>query len=169
MREGDRLQIAPAVRIRGDASMPGDKSISHRLAMIGAVAEGNTTIHNFAQSADCQSTLDCLTDLGVAIKRTGSTVKIEGRGLKGLQKASRALNAGNSGTTVRLMSGLLAGFPFASTFIGDESLSRRPMKRIIDPLERFGAKIKARDGNYLPMKITGGALTALDFSMHIAS
>src|SRR5438045_3711881 len=91
MSEGDRLQIAPAVRISGGASVPGDKSISHRLAMIGAVAEGNTTIHNFAESADCQSTLDCLTDLGVAIKRDGSTVTVEGRGLKGLQKASRAL------------------------------------------------------------------------------
>ena len=149
--------------------MPGDKSISHRLAMIGAVAEGNTTIHNFAQSADCQSTLDCLTDLGVAIKRTGSTVKIEGRGLKGLQKASRGLNAGNSGTTVRLMCGLLAGFPFASTFIGDESLSRRPMKRIVEPLRKFGATITACDDNYLPLTIRGGSLFPVSLTLQIAS
>src|SRR5262245_34275136 len=120
MNDVDRLQIAPAVKIRGKTSVPGDKSISHRLAMLGAVAGGNTTIQNFAESADCQLTLDCLRNLGVAIKRSGTTVAIEGCGLKGLRKPAHELNAGNSGTTVRLMSGLLAGFPFASTFIGDE-------------------------------------------------
>src|SRR6476646_2983683 len=126
MTERDRLRIAAAERISGVASVPGDKSISHRLAMVGAIAEGTTTIHNFAESVDCQSTLDCLRDLGVAVKRTGLTVTIEGRGLKGLEKAPGVLNAGNSGTTVRLMSGLVAGSSFASTFVGDESLSRRP-------------------------------------------
>jgi 3-phosphoshikimate 1-carboxyvinyltransferase len=169
MNEGDRLQIAPAVRISGKTSVPGDKSISHRLAMLGAIAEGNTTIHNFAESADCQSTLDCLRDLGVAIKRAGSTVAIEGRGLKGLRKASRELNAGNSGTTVRLMSGVLAGFPFASTFIGDESLSRRPMKRIVEPLRKFGATVTARDDNYLPLTVQGGSLFPVSVTMQIAS
>src|SRR5438552_13388100 len=165
----DRLEIQPAAKISGTASVPGDKSISHRLAMLGAIAKGTTIIHNFAASVDCHSTLECLRRLGVKIDQTGSTVVVHGRGLQGFQRPSRELDAGNSGTTVRLMSGILAGLPFESTFIGDESLSRRPMKRIIDPLQRFGAKIEARDGNYLPMKIRGGALTALDFSMHIAS
>jgi 3-phosphoshikimate 1-carboxyvinyltransferase len=133
------------------------------------VAEGTTTIHNFAESADCQSTLDCLRDLGVPIKRNGSTVSIDGRGLKGLRKAPHELNAGNSGTTVRLMSGLLAGFSFASTFIGDESLSRRPMKRIVEPLRKFGATVTARDDNYLPLTIQGGSLFPVSLTMQIAS
>jgi 3-phosphoshikimate 1-carboxyvinyltransferase len=165
----DRVEIKPAARVSGTASVPGDKSISHRLAMLGAIAEGTTVIHNFASSVDCQSTLECLRRLGVKIDQTGSTVLVHGRGLKGLQKPSRELDAGNSGTTVRLMSGILAGLPFESTFIGDESLSRRPMKRIIDPLRRFGATIEARDDNYLPLKIRGGPLHALDFAMPVAS
>src|SRR5262245_22365586 len=118
MSDRDHLEIAPAVRIRGVASVPGDKSISHRLAMIGSIAEGPTVIRNFAESVDCQTTLDCLKSLGVPIQRTGSTVTIEGQGLKGLREPPRELDSGNSGTTVRLMSGLLAGFPFESTFIG---------------------------------------------------
>jgi 3-phosphoshikimate 1-carboxyvinyltransferase len=163
------LKIAPAVRLGGVASVPGDKSISHRLAMIAAIAEGRTTIQNFAESVDCQSTLDCLRDLGVSIKREGNTVTIEGRGLAGLKKSSRELDAGNSGTTVRLMSGIVAGFPFETTFIGDESLSRRPMKRIMEPLRRFGAALEARDDNYLPLKIRGGSLSPVSFAMPIAS
>jgi 3-phosphoshikimate 1-carboxyvinyltransferase len=149
--------------------VPGDKSISHRLAMIASVAEGTTVIHNFAASVDCQSTLECLRRLGVEIERNDSTVMVHGRGLQGLQKPSRELDAGNSGTTVRLMSGLLSGFFFESTFIGDESLSRRPMKRIIDPLRRFGSTIDAREGNYLPLKIKGGPLHAIEFTMPVAS
>src|SRR6266481_1478807 len=165
----DRLEIKPAAKISGTASVPGDKSISHRLAMLGAIAEGKTVIHNFASSVDCQSTLECLRRLGVKIDQTGSTVAVHGRGLQGLQKPSQELDAGNSGTTVRLMSGILAGLPFESTFIGDESLSRRPMKRIIDPLRQFGATVEARDDNYLPLKIRGGPLHALDFAMPVAS
>jgi 3-phosphoshikimate 1-carboxyvinyltransferase len=169
MVEAGRLEIRPAARIGGVTSVPGDKSISHRLAMIASVAEGATVIHNFAASMDCQSTLECLRRLGVKIERNDSTVMVHGRGLGGLQKPSRELDAGNSGTTVRLMSGLLAGFSFESTFIGDESLSRRPMKRIIDPLCRFGATIDAREGNYLPLKINGGPLNAIEFTMPVAS
>src|SRR3989454_4064391 len=165
----DRLKIAPAVRLRGVASVPGDKSISHRLAMIGAIAEDRTTIQNFAESADFLSTLDCLRRLGVPIHRDGNTVTIEGRGLAGLRKSSHELDAGNSGTTVRLMSGIMAGFPFESIFIGDESLSRRPMKRIMEPLRRFGAILEARDDNYLPLKIRGGSLSPVSFTMPIAS
>src|SRR5437016_1273787 len=165
----DRLEIKPAAKISGTASVPGDKSISHRLAMLGAIADGTTVIHNFAASVDCHSTLECLRRLGVKIDETGSTVTIQGRGLRGLQKPSVELDAGNSGTTVRLMSGLLAGQPLESTFIVDESLSRRPMKRIIDPLRRFGATLEARDDNYLPLKIKGGPLRALDFTMPVAT
>jgi 3-phosphoshikimate 1-carboxyvinyltransferase len=169
MIDVDHLEIGPAAQIRGTASIPGDKSISHRLAMIGAIAEGTTVIQNFAESADCQSTLECLRRLGVSIRRDGSTVSVEGCGLNGLQAPARELDAGNSGTTVRLMSGIVAGSPFQSTFIGDESLSRRPMKRIIDPLRQFGATIEARDGNFLPLTVRGGMLSPISFSMPVAS
>jgi 3-phosphoshikimate 1-carboxyvinyltransferase len=169
MMDVDRLEITPAVRIGGVVSVPGDKAISHRLAMMGAIAEGRTVIRNFAESADCQSTLECLRRLGAPIRCDASTVTIEGRGLRGLENPSRQLDAGNSGTTVRFMSGLVAGFPFESTFVGDESLSRRPMKRVIDPLRRFGATIEAREDNYLPMTVKGGALQPVDFTMPIAS
>ncbi len=169
MRHVDRLEVVPALPLRGEVSVPGDKSVSHRLAMIGAVAEGETKIQNFATSADCQSTLDCLRELGAPIKRVGSVVTIQGCGLKGLRKPSQRLNAGNSGTTVRLMCGLLAGFPFDATFVGDESLSRRPMKRIIEPLRQFGARIEAREDNYLPLSIGGGNLHAISYITPVAS
>jgi 3-phosphoshikimate 1-carboxyvinyltransferase len=169
MVDVDAREVAPAGRIEGIASVPGDKSISHRLAMIGALSEGSTVIHNFAESLDCQSTLGCLTAVGVPIDREGATVTIHGRGLKGLKQPADALDAGNSGTTVRLMSGILAGFPFEATFVGDESLSLRPMKRIIEPLRRFGAVIEARDDNFLPLKIRGGPLFPVSFTMPIAS
>ena len=129
MSDADRLEITPAQKIEGTATVPGDKAISHRLALLGAIAEGSTVIRNFAESVDCASTLDCLRRLGVSMNREKSTVTIEGRGLNGLQKPKMELDAGNSGSTVRFMSGLLAGYPFESTFIGDASLSRRPMKR----------------------------------------
>jgi 3-phosphoshikimate 1-carboxyvinyltransferase len=169
MIDADRLEIAPALRIGGIASVPGDKSISHRLAMIAAIADGTTIITNFAESVDCSSTLDCLRRLGVSIKREGAAVTIEGRGLAGLTPPEQRLDAGNSGTTVRLMSGLVSGFPFESTFIGDESLSRRPMNRVIEPLRRFGATLEARDDNYLPLKVKGSLLRPIDFTMPIAS
>jgi 3-phosphoshikimate 1-carboxyvinyltransferase len=169
MSDHDRVKITPAVELGGVASVPGDKSISHRLAMIGSIAEGRTTIRNFAESADCQSTLDCLRSLGASIQRDANTVIIDGGGLTGLRKSSHELDAGNSGTTVRLMSGIVAGFPFESTFIGDESLSRRPMKRIMEPLRQFGATLEARDDNYLPLKIRGGSLRPVSFAMPIAS
>jgi 3-phosphoshikimate 1-carboxyvinyltransferase len=169
MNDRDRLEIAPAVRISGIASVPGDKSISHRLAMIGAVAEGTTVIRNFAESVECHTTLQCLMDLGAPITRAGSTITIEGRGLQGLQQPSKELDAANSGTTVRLMSGLLAGFPFEATFIGDESLSRRPMKRVVEPLRKFGATINAREDNYLPLTIRGGSLFPVSLTTPIAS
>ncbi|PYS07006.1 MAG: 3-phosphoshikimate 1-carboxyvinyltransferase [Acidobacteria bacterium] len=150
MNHAERLEIAPAARIQGSVRVPGDKSISHRLAMIGAIAEGTTIIHNFAASQDCQSTLECLEQLRTPILHTGSTVLVEGRGLEGFEAPRRQLNAGNSGTR-------------------DDSLSRRPMKRIIDPLRRFGAIVEARDDNYLPLTIRGGPLSAISFTMPTAS
>src|SRR5262245_14344455 len=169
MFERDRLQIKPAPAIGGIASVPGDKSISHRLAMVGAVADGTTLIKNFAESADCASTLECLRRLGVPIERAGTTVTIQGCGLRGLRAPSERLDAGNSGTTVRLMSGPLAGLSFESVVIGDESLSRRPLKRIMDPLRRFGATLEARENNFLPLKVKGGDLSAIEFEMPIPS
>jgi 3-phosphoshikimate 1-carboxyvinyltransferase len=165
----DAVIVSPTDAVRGAIRIPGDKGISHRLAMLGSVADGKTTIQNFAESADCESTLECLRRLGVQIQRDGGTVIIEGRGLHGLQPPSRELDAGNSGTTVRLLSGILAGQPFESTFVGDDSLSRRPMKRIIDPLTRFGASLSARDGEYLPLTIRGGKLKGIDYALPIAS
>jgi len=163
------MEITPASEICGTVRVPGDKSISHRLAMLGALADGTTSIHNFAESADCQSTLECLKRLGVNVLRDGAAVTIQGRGLDGLQKPARELDAGNSGTTVRLMSGIMSGQSFESTFIGDASLSRRPMRRVIEPLRRFGAEITARDDNFLPLRIQGRRLTAIDFAMPVAS
>src|SRR5580765_2871755 len=158
--ESDTAEVAPAIEIRGTVRVPGDKSISHRLAMLGGIADGTTVIHNFAESADCQSTLECLKRLGVTIRQKGSSVTIQGRGIQGLEPPSRDLDAGNSGTTVRLMSGILAGQSFDSTFIGDTSLSRRPMRRVMDPLRQFGATLSAKDDNFLPLRIRGKRLTA---------
>jgi 3-phosphoshikimate 1-carboxyvinyltransferase len=163
------IELVPAVRLEGEASLPGDKSISHRLAMIGGMAEGQTIIQNFAASADCQSTLRCLEELGVPIRREGSTVTIQGCGMRGLREPFRELDAENSGTTVRLLSGILAAAPFESTFIGDASLSRRPMRRIMEPLRLFGARLEARDDNFLPLRISGGPLTAIDYKLPVAS
>ena len=167
--DSDAAEVAPAAEIRGTVRVPGDKSISHRLAMLGGIADGTTTIHNFAESADCQSTLECLKRLGVMIRQDGSTVTIQGRGVHGLESPSRDLDAGNSGTTVRLMSGILAGQSFDSTFIGDASLSRRPMRRVMDPLRQFGATLTARDDNFLPLRIRGGHLSAIDYMLPVAS
>jgi len=149
--------------------MPGDKSISHRLAMIGSIAAGVTVLRNFATSEDSHSTLHCLGRLGVRYHEDGGTVSIHGRGLGGYVEPALELDARNSGTTVRMLSGILAACPFSATFIGDESLSRRPMGRIIEPLSRFGASFDAREGNFLPMTIRGGLLNAIEYTLSVAS
>jgi len=165
----DSVEITPAQRIEGDITMPGDKSISHRLAMIGSIAEGVTTIHKFAASADSHSTLACLKELQVAFDEQQQTVTIHGRGLGGLQQPASVLDAQNSGTTVRMLSGVLAACPISATFVGDESLSRRPMRRILEPLRRFGATVEARDDNYLPLTIHGNSLQAIEYQVPVAS
>jgi len=148
--------------------LPGDKSISHRYAMLAAVAEGTTRLENFSTGADCASTLACLATLGVELERTKDAVLIQGRGPK-LQQPDRPLDCGNSGSTMRMLSGILAGQAFSSELVGDESLSRRPMARIIAPLEAMGAQIAANDGGCPPLRITGTHLKAIDYKMPVAS
>ena len=153
--------VAPARRLRGRLAVPGDKSIAHRYALLGALADGRSTFTHFAPGADCQSTLACLGALGVEID-TGEngTVTLLGRGFGQLCSPFAPLDAGNSGTTMRLLTGVLAGHPFSATLVGDASLSRRPMRRVMTPLERMGARIQATDG-HAPLTIQGTRLHAI--------
>jgi 3-phosphoshikimate 1-carboxyvinyltransferase len=160
--------VRPARNIAGALRLPGDKSISHRYAMLAAIAEGTTRLENFSTGADCASTLGCLTTLGVEWERNENAVLIHGRGPK-LQPPKMPLDCGNSGSTMRMLSGILAGQGFTSELVGDESLSRRPMARIIAPLEAMGAKISSDDGGRPPLSITGTHLKAIDYRMPVAS
>ena len=157
----DAALVKPAARAAGAVRVPGDKSISHRYAMLAALADGRSTIRGYLTGADCLSTLACLQALGVTIRRDvdrpDGVVDVDGRGLKGLLPAKGPLDAGNSGTTMRLMSGVLAAHPFRTTLGGDGSLSRRPMKRVIRPLTEMGATIGSSDGRP-PLIIDGGQL-----------
>lgn len=162
--------ISPVARLEGAVRLPGDKSISHRAAMIAAIAEGESTLINYATGADCRSTLGCLKALGVPIRTEGTAVRVSGQGLEGLRAAGQALDAGNSGSTIRMLSGILAGQPFASTLIGDESLTQRPMQRILAPLREMGAEVEARDGKFPPLRIRGARpLRAIDYTPPVAS
>lgn len=153
--------IAPARCLRGRLRVPGDKSIAHRYALLAALAEGPSTLTHFAPGADCRSTLACLRGLGVDVDEgPEGTVTLMGRGFGQLRSPAAALDAGNSGTTMRLLAGVLAGHPFSTTMIGDASLSRRPMGRVITPLERMGARIDATDG-HAPMTVHGTQLHAI--------
>ena len=149
--------------------MPGDKSISHRYAMLAGLAEGTSELRNFAAAADCHSTLDCMKALGADVKMDKTTVRVTGHGMRGLKSSWYALDAGNSGTTIRLLSGILAGQNFKTTISGDASLQKRPMKRVVGPLREMGAEIKAREDNFAPLEIRGGKLHAIDFKMPMAS
>ena len=161
--------LNPINSLSGSVRLPGDKSISHRYAMLAAVAEGTSVIEHFAASRDCHSTLDCLQALGVELSESGETVSIQGRGLRGLKAPGHMLDAGNSGTTIRLLSGILAGHPFASSIGGDQSLSSRPMGRIIRPLRQMGAAIESREGDRPPLVIQGGGLRGMRYSLPVAS
>lgn len=154
--------------LRGEITVPGDKSISHRGIMLGSLAEGDTHLHGFLEGADCLSSIACFQKMGIEIERDGSNVTIHGKGLHGLTKPSEILDAGNSGTTTRLMSGILAGQDFSSTITGDDSLRTRPMKRVITPLSEMGASIDSHDG-CLPMTVTGGHLHGIDYISPVAS
>ena len=148
--------------------MPGDKSIAHRYAILAALATGRSVIRGFAPGADCRSTLSCLESLGARLSHSGDIVIVIGRGLGGFSSPNAPIDAGNSGTTARLLAGVLAGLPFSTTLTGDDSLRRRPMRRVIEPLSRMGARIES-DGGRLPMTIRGGPLQALDYVAEVPS
>ncbi len=161
--------IAPARALQGAAEVPGDKSISHRYAILAALAEGRSEIQHFSTADDCHRTLGCLRHLGAAVEADGDRVRITGAGLDGLRRSRRALDAGNSGTTVRLLAGVLSGQPFESTLTGDDSLRRRPMRRVIEPLTRMGARIRARDAEFAPLEIWGGDLHPIEYILPVPS
>lgn len=161
--------ISPASAIGGSIALPGDKSISHRYAMIAAIAEGETRISNYSTGADCHSTLDCVRALGVEVEGARTEFVIRGRGLDGLRKPAAGLDAGNSGSTIRMLSGILAGQPFPSRIFGDASLSNRPMQRIMKPLAEMGAKVHAREDKFPPLEIEGGALHSIEYELPVPS
>lgn len=168
MNSPTTVVVHPARNVKGTLSLPGDKSISHRYAVLAAIAAGTTRLENFSTGADCRSTLDCLKALGVEWEQDGGRVVIQGRGPR-LVPPNAPLDCGNSGSTMRMLSGILAGQEFTSELIGDESLSRRPMARVIAPLELMGARISAARENRPPLRITGAHLKGIMYSMPVAS
>jgi len=171
MTTGSSVLVRPARGMQGSVRVPGDKSISHRYAMLAAIAEGTTRLQNFSTGMDCASTLGCLRDLGCQWGSTGEDSNcIEIHGLGPVLEVSEApLDCGNSGSTMRMLSGILAGQGFESELVGDGSLSRRPMKRVITPLTAMGAKIEAAKGDRPPLRITGGNLKSIDYKVPVAS
>ncbi|MFJ8086829.1 3-phosphoshikimate 1-carboxyvinyltransferase [Lysinibacillus sp. NPDC095746] len=156
--------------LQGTLTIPGDKSISHRSVMFGAIATGKTTVDGFLLGEDCLSTIDCFHKLGVKIDVEGTNVSIDSPGIEGWQEPTEVLYTGNSGTTTRLMLGILAGSTVHSVMTGDASIGKRPMRRVIDPLRQMGAQITGRaNGQYTPLAIQGTALQAIDYHMPVAS
>ena len=162
-------RVSPAGRVSGTLRLPGDKSISHRYALLAAIAQGSTRIRNYSDGADCQSTLGAVQALGAGVERNNGELIIRGRGLEGLEAPSADLDAGNSGSTIRMLSGILAAQRFPSRIYGDESLSRRPMERIMKPLSEMGARIQARDGRFPPLTITGAPLHPIEYTLPVPS
>lgn len=162
--------IKPAHSLKGEIHIPGDKSISHRSVMFGALANGMTEVTHFLQGADCLSTISCFQKLGIPIENTNGCIRIQGKGLHGLRPPACVLDVGNSGTTMRLLSGILAGQPFSSTLNGDASIQKRPMKRIITPLREMGAAVSGADGtDCAPLFINGAPLHGIDYQSPVAS
>jgi 3-phosphoshikimate 1-carboxyvinyltransferase len=161
--------VEPARHLAGGVEPPGDKSISHRYAMLAGLAEGTSALRNFSAAADCHSTLGCMSALGAEVKVEKELVRVTGRGPRGLKSSWRALDAGNSGTTMRLLAGILAGQEFTTKLTGDGSLQKRPMKRVVGPLREMGADIRAKDDNFAPLEIKGARLHAIDYQMPMAS
>ena len=156
--------------LKGTFELIGDKSISHRAIMFSSIAKGKTKITNFLMGQDCLSTIDCFRKMGVDISIDNRNVIVNGVGLTGLNKPKDVLDVGNSGTTIRLLSGILAGNDFESILIGDESIAKRPMKRVTDPLREMGCRIEGKDdANYTPIKIYGGNLNGIDYKMPVSS
>ncbi|TET86734.1 MAG: 3-phosphoshikimate 1-carboxyvinyltransferase, partial [Dehalococcoidia bacterium] len=166
-------KISPCATLRGEITPPGDKSISHRAILLNSIARGRARLSNFSPGADCGSTLTCLQALGVRIKQASSappTMEVEGVGKKGLREAEDVLNAGNSATTMRLLTGLLAAQPFLSIITGDNSLRSRPMGRLISPLRLMGAEIWGRGEDSLaPLAIKGGELHGITYPLPVPS
>jgi 3-phosphoshikimate 1-carboxyvinyltransferase len=170
MKSEKQQLVRPARNVRGEVRLPGDKSISHRYAMLAGIAEGPSRLENYSTGADCASTLGCMRSLGVKWERKedlDQVIEVEGRGLT-LVAPSNALDCGNSGSTMRMLSGIVAGQSFTSEMMGDESLTRRPMERVIAPLTAMGAQITSHAGRP-PLRITGGALKAIEYKMPVAS
>jgi 3-phosphoshikimate 1-carboxyvinyltransferase len=162
------LQVQPARRLQGTLRVPGDKSISHRYAMIGSIARGITSVTHLAPGADVAATIGCMRAMGVQIESLGDGIRVHGRGRRGLQAPSAPLDAMNSGTTMRLLSGLVAAHPFHTIMFGDDSLSKRPMRRVIDPLTKMGARIGSNEGR-APLEIDGGDLIGIEWTPPVAS
>jgi len=170
MKTESQMIVRPARNVRGSVSLPGDKSISHRYAMLAAIAEGTSRLENYSTGADCASTLGCLRSLGVRWERkdgADNTIEVQGSGVS-LTAPSQALDCGNSGSTIRMLSGIVAGQKFSSEMAGDESLSRRPMERVITPLTAMGAEIRSQNGRP-PLHIRGGNLKGINYRMPVAS
>lgn len=156
--------------LKGSFELIGDKSISHRAVMFSSISKGHNKISNFLMGEDCLSTISCFRKMGVDIQIDGKDVYVKGNGLYGLKRPKEILDVGNSGTTIRLMMGILAGNKFDATLIGDNSIAKRPMKRVTDPLRLMGCNIEGKDdANYIPIKIYGGDLKAIDYHMPVAS
>ena len=163
------ISIKPADKLTGRLILPGDKSISHRAVMIGAISRGKTVAKDILDCDDCNYTIRAFRDMGIEIKKAGAYTTIVGGGLKSLKKPANNLNVGNSGTTMRLLAGILAGQDFSATLEGDASLSARPMKRIIEPLSLMGVQIKSAREGYPPLAITGGKVKGIDYKLPIPS
>lgn len=156
--------------LRGEIAVPGDKSISHRSIMFGAIAKGRTTVTNFLPGEDCLSTIVCFKKLGVQIEQINDRAIVDGTGFEGLQEPADILDVGNSGTTIRLLMGILAGRPFHSVLVGDQSIAKRPMTRVTRPLSLFGAEINGRNnGEFTPLSVKGGKLTGISYELPVAS
>ncbi|MCX7689760.1 3-phosphoshikimate 1-carboxyvinyltransferase [Thermoflexus sp.] len=164
-----RLRIQPASRLSGAISVPGDKSISHRTLLLAALADGISNLQGWLPAADCEATLRCVRALGVQVERPARDhLVVHGSGLKGLQPASEPLDCGGSGTTMRLLMGILAGFPFPSVLVGNPQLSRRPMERVAQPLRRMGAEVFTTEG-HAPVRVRGGSLRGIQYELPVAS
>lgn len=164
------MNIQRSNGLKGEVKIPGDKSISHRAVMLGALAKGTTKITDFLQGADCLSTMECFRRMGIQIQNTSGEVLVHGQGLHGLAAPSDLLNVGNSGTTIRLLSGILATQPFSATLTGDASIQKRPMKRVMEPLSQMGAKIESLSGNgCAPLRISGTPLKGIHYKTPVAS
>lgn len=165
------IKVKPSGPLRGRITIPGDKSISHRAIILGSIAKGTTTIKGFLEGQDCLNTISCLRNLGVQITKTlDNNYSVAGKGLKGLEEPTKILDVGNSGTTIRLLAGLLSGQPFFSILTGDESIRKRPMDRVIKPLQKMGSCMHGRKNNTLaPLAIRGGSLKGMEYLSSVAS